>query len=129
MSISQQVWSLFLIAIPIATIAWTVTHEGLFREVHDFCLGKSQRCPRIYQRKFFYLLTCEYCFSHYTTVVFLVITHFKLLYPGWRGYLIGGLSLVWVANIYMSAFGRLRLDLRRERVEISAKEKELDDAG
>jgi hypothetical protein len=129
MSISQQVWSLFLIAIPIATIAWTVTHEELFREAHDFCLGKSQRCHRIYQRKFFYLLTCEYCFSHYITVIFLVITHFKLLYPGWRGYLIGGLSLVWVANIYMSIFGRLRLDLRRERVEISAKEKELDDAG
>jgi hypothetical protein len=41
-----------------------------------------------------------------------------LLYSGWLGYLIGGFSLVWVANIYMSIFGRLRLEIKRERVEI-----------
>jgi hypothetical protein len=43
--------------------------------------------------------------------------------PGWRGYLISGFALVWVANIYMSIFARLRLDIKRERVEISAVEK------
>jgi hypothetical protein len=30
--------------------------------------------------------------------------------------------LVWVANIYMAIFGRLRLDLRKERDEITAEE-------
>jgi hypothetical protein len=25
---------------------------------------KSKSCGRLYQRKFFYLLTCEYCLSH-----------------------------------------------------------------
>jgi hypothetical protein len=63
-------------------------------------------------------VTCEFCFSHYVTVLFLFLTRYKLLYPGWRGYLIAGFSLVWVANIYMSIFGRLRLEIKRERVEI-----------
>jgi hypothetical protein len=45
--------------------------------------------------------------------------------PGWRGYLISGFALVWVANLYMSIFARLRLDIKRERVEISAVEKDV----
>lgn len=49
---------------------------------------------------------------------FLMITRYKLLYQDWRGYLIGGFALVWIANQYMSLYGRLRLDIRRERVEI-----------
>jgi hypothetical protein len=47
----------------------------------------------------------------------------KLLFTDWRGYLITGFSLVWVANVYMSSFARIRLDVKRERVEIFAKEK------
>ena len=42
--------------------------------------------------------------------------------PGWRGDLLAWLTLVWVANIYMSLYGRLRLDIKRERVEIKAEE-------
>ena len=87
------------------------------------CLGKSTTCRRIYERKFFYLFTCEYCFSHYVAAVFLLITKFKLLYPEWRGYLIAGFSLVWVANVYMSLFARIRLEVKRERVQIKQQEK------
>ena len=78
-------------------------------------------------RKFAYLFTCEYCFSHYVAAFFLLITRYTLLYPAddWRGYLIGGLALVWVANQYMSLFGRLRLDIRKERVEIKEVEQEV----
>lgn len=122
MSISLQVLSLFIIAIPIASLAWTITHEEVVREFRDFCLAKSKTCRRIYQRKFFYLFTCEYCFSHYVTAAFLIITRYKLLFPDWRGYLIGGFSLVWVANVYMGLFGRIRLDLRKERAEIATEE-------
>jgi hypothetical protein len=46
--------------------------------------------------------------------------------PGWRGYLIAFFALVWMANIYMSIFARLRLDIKRERVEISAVEKAVE---
>ena len=114
---------LFILALPIASVAWTITHEEVVREFRDFCLAESHACRCLYQRKFFYLFTCEYCFSHYVTVVFLVITRYKLLFPDWRGYLIAGFSLVWMANVYMSLYGRIRLDLRRERAEINSEEK------
>ena len=122
MNISLQVLSLFIIALPIASVAWTITHEEVVREFHDFCVANSKTCRFIFERKFFYLFTCEYCFSHYVTAVFLIITRYKFLFPDWRGYLIAGFSLVWVANIYMAIFGRLRLDLRKERFEINAEE-------
>jgi hypothetical protein len=38
------------------------------------------------------------------------------------GILIAGFSLVWVANVYMSFFGRIRFDIRKERVDISTEE-------
>src|SRR5262245_2206503 len=46
------------------------------------------------------LFTCEYCFSHYVTLFLLLITGYKLLYENWRGYLIAGFALVWMANLY-----------------------------
>jgi hypothetical protein len=125
-TLSEQIVALFVLAIPIACIAWTVTHEEVFREPREWCVHHSKSCRRIVQRKFFYLFTCEYCFSHYVTILFLIITRYKLLYPDWRGYLIGGFALVWVANMYMSLFGRLRLDIKHEGVEIATKQKQLE---
>ena len=125
MGLGAQAIGLFILAIPIACVAWTVTHEELFREPRDYCLHRSQTCRRWFERKVFYVFTCEYCFSHYVTIVFLAITRFKLLYEDWRGYLIAFFALVWIANIYMSIFGRLRLDIKSERVEIEQKEKAL----
>ena len=124
-TLSQQIIYLFLLAIPIACIAWTVTHEEVFREPRDFCVKKSKECESTLKRKFFYLFTCEYCFSHYVTIFFLIITGYQLLFDDWRGYLIGGFSLVWIANVYMSAFGRLRIDIKKERLDANLKEEEL----
>jgi len=118
----MQILYLFVLAIPIASVTWTVTHEEIFREFNTLCVRKSTTSRRLYVRKFFYLFTCEYCFSHYVTAVFLIITRYRLLFPDWRGYLIAGLSLVWVANVYMALFAKIRLDLRKERVEIAAQE-------
>ena len=56
-------------------------------------------------------------------MAFLLLFRFTLGYPGWRGYLVGGFSLVWIANVYMSLFGRLRLDIKHERVEIAQDER------
>ena len=116
MPLSQQVAYLFLLALPIACIAWTVTHEEVFKEPREFCARKSRTCRSIFERKFFYLFTCEYCFSHYVTIAFLIITNYHLLYADWRGYLVAGFALVWIANIYMSLFGFVRVGLRKERV-------------
>jgi hypothetical protein len=117
----QMLW-LFVLAAPVACVAWTVTHEDVFKEVHEWCVRKSETCRHLYQRKFFYLFTCEYCFSHYVAGAAVLITGYRLLLPDWRGGFLAWFTLVWVANIYMSLFGRLRLDIKRERVEIKAEE-------
>jgi hypothetical protein len=124
MSIQLQLTWLFVLAIPIACIAWTVTHEEVFREPREFCVRCSKDGKSIFMRKFFYLFTCEYCFSHYITILFVALTDFKLLIDDWRGYIIGGFALVWVANLYMSLFARVRIDIKRERTEVSVLEKQ-----
>jgi hypothetical protein len=124
----EQLVELLILGIPVACLTWTVTHEEVFRELRDWCGERSKMCSRLYQRKFFYLLTCEYCFSHYISALFIAISGFRTLLPGWRGYLVAWLSLVWIANIYVSLFGRLRLDIKHERVEIEATEKESVDS-
>jgi hypothetical protein len=121
-NIPLEVLSLFILALPIASVAWTITHEEVVREFRDYCISESKVCRSIYERKFFYLFTCEYCFSHYVTAAFLIITRYKLLYSDWRGYLIAGFSLVWVANVYTGIFGRIRLDLKKERADTHTEE-------
>ncbi|MGH9172900.1 MAG: hypothetical protein ACRD1H_01015 [Vicinamibacterales bacterium] len=113
---------LLVLAMPIATIAWTVTHEEVFKEPREYFLRKSEEASRLLTRKMFYVFTCEYCFSHYVTVGILFLTHFRLLYDDWRGYLVSGFSLVWVANHYMSLFGRIRIGIKSERIDVSLKE-------
>ncbi len=121
-----QLLELFVLAIPIACIAWTVTHEEVLREPREYCQRRSHDCLRWYQRKFFYLFTCEYCFSHYIAALFLIITRFKLLFPDWRGYLVGLFALVWIANQYMSIYNRLRLEIKSERIESEIREEVAD---
>jgi hypothetical protein len=121
----QMLW-LFVLAAPIACVAWTVTHEEVFREVHDYCVKKSEKSRTLLVRKFFYLFTCEYCFSHYVALAVVWVTGYRLLLPDWRGAILAWFTLVWIANVYMSLFGRLRLDIKRERVEIKAEEKEVE---
>ena len=125
LSLSSQLLYLFVLALPIACVAWTITHEEVVREFRDYCVAESKTCRRIYERKFFYLFTCEYCFSHYVTAGFLILTRYKLLFPDWRGYVISLFSLVFVANLYMTIFARIRLEVRKERIEITSEEASL----
>ena len=124
---TDQVINLFLLALPIACIAWTVTHEEVLKEPRDFCLEKSKSSASLLVRKFFYIFTCEYCLSHYITIFFLIITKYTLLFTDWRGYLIGGFALVWIANMYMSIFGLVRVGLKREKIVADIKENELEE--
>ena len=125
MPLSAQFAWLFLLALPVASIAWTITQEEIFREPREYCLDRSRNCPRWYQRKMFYMLTCEYCLSHYIAAIFLWISGFTLLLPGWRGFLIALFSLVWIGNFYMGLYGRLRLDIKSQKIEVKKEEKEL----
>ena len=121
---TQIIW-LFVLAIPIACIAWTVTHEELFRDFHEYCVSKNKKSKNWFESKFFYLFTCEYCFSHYVTLAFLIITKYKLLIGGFWGYIIAGFALVFVANIYMSLFALIKVDIKLERADLEIKEEKI----
>lgn len=124
MTIFIQIIWLFILAIPIACVSWTVTHEEVFREPREYCVNRSLQDGTLLKRKFFFLFTCEYCFSHYVTILFLILTDYKLLLTDWRGYIIAGFSLVWIANTYTSIFALIRQGIKKEITEIKALEKE-----
>ncbi|WP_316829506.1 hypothetical protein [Pedobacter aquatilis] len=121
----MPIYYLFILAIPVACVAWTFTKEEIFREAREFCVGKSQNCNHLFKRKFFYVFTCEYCFSHYVTIILLLITKYTLLYADWRGYLIAGFSIIWIANVYMSLYNLIRIDLKKEKIKVAKEESEL----
>lgn len=125
MDLTTQIIWLFILAIPIACMAWTVTHEEVFREPREFCTKQSTESKTIAARKFFYLFTCEYCFSHYVTIFMLLLTRYKLLMDNWVGYLIAGFALVWIANLYMSIYAFLRIDIKKERILTKKEEEKL----
>jgi hypothetical protein len=56
----------------------------------------------------------------------LFFTKFQLLFGDWRGYIISGFSLVWVANFYMSYYAGIRVRLKADRAEAELKEEALD---
>ena len=122
MSTGHQILLLFVFAIPVACVSWTVTHEELFRELREWLTARSQAARHVVSRKFYYFFTCEYCFSHYVTIAALFVTRFTMVFEDWRGYVIAGLSMVWIANLYMSLFGRLRLAITSERQDIEVVE-------
>jgi hypothetical protein len=126
MDLTTQIIWLFILALPIACIAWTVTHEEVFKEPREFCVRQSETSKTIARRKFFYLFTCEYCFSHYVTLFILFITRYKLLMENWSGYLIAGFALVWIANFYMSIYAFIRIDIKKERILAKKEEKDLE---
>jgi hypothetical protein len=124
MSLQVQIVWLFVLAIPIASVAWTITHEEIFREGRDYCKQQSTS-GNIGRRKFFHVFTCEYYLTHYVTIIFLIITHYQLRFQDWRGYLLALFAIVWIANQYMSIYARLRLDIQHERIEIKAEEQQV----
>lgn len=121
----ELVW-LFVLPIAIASVSWTVTREDIFRELREYCIDRSQNARSVLVRKFFYIGTCEYCFSHYITLAFLLMTGCQLLLADWRGSIIAFFALAGVANIYLGAYARLRVDIKAERVQIEAAEKEME---
>ena len=125
-TLTEQIITLFILAIPVASIVWTVTHEEVFREPREYCIRCSINRKTILERKFFYLFTCEYCFSHYIVLFVLLLSGYKLLLNDWRGYLIAFFSLVWIANVYMSLFALLRMAIKQETTNISLINKEIE---
>jgi hypothetical protein len=114
MPIPEQIYGLFILSIVVACVAWTVTQEEIFREPREYCKKRSKNERTIFVRKFFYVFTCEYCFSHWVTLVFLIVTGFRLIFEDWRGYVLAFFALPWLANQWMSIYRRLRVGIKHE---------------
>ncbi len=102
----------------VAVIARTVTHEEICREPRE-CLQKYCEEPThpLALRKLAYMLTCEFCFSFWLTWPLLTfVFQYRLLFDDWRGYVVSIFVTMAAANVYMSLFNLLRVDLRKEKV-------------
>src|SRR5213083_452423 len=117
MGISSQIFCLVILSIAVGSIAWTVTQEEIFREPREYCEEKSKNCKSLLQRKFFYVFTCEYCFSHWVTLLILILTGFRLLIDDWRGYVLAFFTIPWLANQWMSIYRRLRVGIKHENLQ------------
>jgi hypothetical protein len=125
MPLGAQLFWLMVLAVPIASVAWTITHEEVFREPREYCERRSKESGLLIERKAFYVFTCEYCLSHWVALFFVLLTGYRLLLDDWRGIVIALFALVWVANIYMSIYAHLRLGIKAERKEIELREEVL----
>ncbi len=126
MAISTQIFWLVILSIAVASIAWTITQEEIFREWREMCAAKSQKSKTLLQRKFFYVFTCEYCFSHWATILILILTQFRLLIDDWRGYILAFFVLPWLANQWMSIYRRLRVGIKYENLQAKIVEEKLE---
>lgn len=124
MPILIQLYTLLILSLVVASIAWTVTQETIFEEWREEAKRRSEESRNILIRKFFYVWTCEYCFSHWVTILVLVVTEFRLLIDDWRGYVLAFFVLPWLANQWMSLYRRLRVDIKKEDLIAKQVEKE-----
>jgi len=114
MQISTQIFWLAILSMVVASISWTITQEEVFREWREGFEKKSETADNVITRKFYYVFTCEYCFSHWITAIILIFTGFRLLIDDWRGYILAFFLLPWLANQWMSFYRRLRVDIKHE---------------
>ena len=124
MGILEQIFWLILLSIAVASVAWTVTQEEIFREPREYCKRRSERGLSYVEQKFFYVFTCEYCFSHWVTLFFLLVTGFRLGIDDWRGYLLAFFVIPWLANQWMSVYRRLRVEIKYENALAENEKKE-----
>jgi hypothetical protein len=114
MPIGETIFFILVMSLAVASISWTFTQEEIFHEIQDFCGRHCKTGKSVLERKFFYIFTCEYCFSHWVTVALLILTGFRLLYDDWRGVLIAFFVLPWLANQWMSIYRRIRVEIKHE---------------
>lgn len=128
MDIATQIFWLIILSIVVACIAWTVTQEEIFGEWREYCKDQCENCGSLLKRKFFYVFTCEYCFSHWTGLLILLLTGFRLLIDDWRGYVLAFFAIPWLANQLMSVYRRLRVGIKHENLLAKEVESNIEDA-
>lgn len=126
MWIATQIFWLVILSMVVGSIAWTVTQEEIFKEWREYCQDRCDNCETLPRRKFFYIFTCEYCFSLWTTLLILLLTGFQLLIEDWRGYILAFFAIPWLANQMMSIYRRLRVDIKHEDLKAKVVEDKLE---
>ena len=111
-----QIYWIIILSLIVASIAWTVTQEQIFEEPRNFAKRKSETSKSLVVRKFCYVWTCEYCFSHWVTILILILTGFQVLFEDWRGYVLAFFLLPWLANQWMSLYRMIRVDIKHENL-------------
>lgn len=114
MDLSTQIFWLVILSMVVASISWTVTQEEIFREWREDFGERSKNAKNIFEKKFFYVFTCEYCFSHWVSIFILMVTGFRLLIDDFRGLFLAFFLLPWLANQWMSLYRRLRVGIKHE---------------
>jgi hypothetical protein len=128
MTITDQIFWLVILSMVVGSISWTVTQEEIFREWQEYCDARCKSCRTFLERKFFYVFTCEYCFSHWVTILILILTGFRLLIDDWRGYILAFFVIPWLANQFMSIYRRLRVGIKHENALAEEAKERLDES-
>ena len=125
MNIADQIFWLVIIAAAVASVAWTVTQEEIFREPREWLAERSKSAKSLLVRKLCYMPTCEYCLSHWVALAMIFITEFRLIFTDWRGYLLSFFVTAWTANQLMSLYRRLRVVIKLDN---AIAEKEIEES-
>jgi hypothetical protein len=108
-----QFCQVLLLAVPMACLVWTFTQEEIFKEFRETLkMYQREHVDSWWRKKLAYVPTCPFCLSHYVAGLFVALFQFKMLTDDWRGYAVSLLSLVMVANVYLTAYNLLRAALR-----------------
>lgn len=131
----DQLIAVVLHSLPVACVAWTMTHEEVFRDWWELAGSKADAAKSKWEEtrslgwwachKFCYLFTCEYCFSHWVALGLMLLTGFRILYDGFTGHLLAFFAVVWTANLFMGIHQKFRVQIRKDRADAKAKENSL----
>jgi hypothetical protein len=117
----------FWIAGAVAIIAWTQAKEEITREFRERLQRASDSTENIVLRKVAHMLTCEFCFSFWVSLLSLFVFRHRVAYADWRGVILAQFATWGIANIYMTAYSRLRVDIRKDQIEIKKEEAKIED--
>jgi hypothetical protein len=121
----QQIGFALLLGMPVASIVWTFTQEEIFRECRDSLKAFQQHhSSSLLCQKLAYMPLCPYCLSHYVAAVFVALLRFRMLADDWRGYVVSLFTLVLIANLYVTLYNLLRVNLRAAKAAADRVESE-----
>lgn len=107
-------------------ISWTQAKEEIFREFREWLQRTSESAGHIVVRKAAYMLTCEFCFSFWVSLLSLLVFRHRVSYADWRGVILAQFATWAIANVYMTAYSRLRVDIRKDQIEIKKEEARIE---